>query len=142
MQAETKVWDKEAVLALIAVDNAALARSLWNLYQRQTSGERSSQQTIEHNGRGFNSRDAEFLSDVARRLPTYDFNMTPAQRRAVRNRITKYWRQMLEMIEEKGGSVDYGNAKKRIPEEAKPQKIEIATPLFNGAPVPADWGAW
>jgi hypothetical protein len=103
----SKVWDKGAVQALIATNNKALAKALWNIYQRQTSDEQSRLETTHRNGRGFTGHDARFLSDIAKRLPTYSFNMTPRQVAKVRPMMCKYWRQLLEEIEAKGGQVDY-----------------------------------
>lgn len=130
MQAESKVWDKDAVQHLIATNDKALARALWLIFQRQTTAEQSSLQTIEHNGRGFTGHDAEFLSDVARKLPRYNFKMTPRQTERVRRMMKKYWRQLLEEIEETG---------KPVAKTAKRQKAlngndEMAEPL-NGETV-------
>lgn len=109
-QTSQRVWDRDAVVHLIETNDVALARALDSLYQRQTAEEQKALATKEHNGRGFNGRDAHFLSDIARKLPRYDGRMTPAQKRAVRKAIPKYWRQLLEEIEAKGGQVFYGVA--------------------------------
>jgi len=105
--AEAKVWDKEKVLALLASSNLATGRALWSLYERQTADEQASNTTREHNGVGFNGRDAEFLSGIAKRLPNYGFTLTPKQLPHVRRALSKYTRQLLEVIEEKGGKVNY-----------------------------------
>jgi hypothetical protein len=46
MQAESRIWDKDAVQALIATNDKALSRALWHIYQRQTAAEQSALQTI------------------------------------------------------------------------------------------------
>jgi hypothetical protein len=85
-----KVWDKDAVQHLIATNDAALAKALWAIFQRQTATEQSTLSTVQRNGVGFNSNDAQFLSDIAKRLPRYDFHMTGPQIRAVRPKMRKY----------------------------------------------------
>lgn len=98
----TKVWGRDEVVALLMRDDPvgkrAVTRALELLYKRQTATEQATLSTSERNGRGFNSRDAEFLSDIARKLPRYNGNMTRRQWMAVRDRLVKYWRQILEEI--------------------------------------------
>jgi hypothetical protein len=142
MQTETKVWDKGMIQALIVNSDKALARALWNIFQRQTAAEQSALQTIEHNGRGFTGTDAQFLSDVARRLPRYDFRMTPRQIAKVRPKMKKYWRQLLEDIEVKGGAVSYKVAKSLKVETAKAIISEKATPLSSEAAKSSGFGSW
>jgi hypothetical protein len=100
-----QIWDRDSVIHLIDTSKAALAKALWTIYQRQTTDEQRDQATRVANGRGFNSRDAQFLSDVARKLPAYSFNLTDRQVAKVRPMMRKYWRQLLEEIELKGGTV-------------------------------------
>lgn len=107
-----KIWDRTAVVELLNRSDKAVAKALWTIYQRQTSTEQNSKKTIERNNRGFNSHEARFLSDVANRLPRYDFNLTRRQLSKVRPMILKYWRQLLEEIEAKGGIVDYAKSPK------------------------------
>lgn len=126
-----KVWDKDAVQHLIATNDKALARALWVIFQRQTAAEQSSLQTIVRNGRGFTGVDAEFLSDVARKLPRYSFNMTGPQIRRVRPLMRKYWRQLLEEIEAKGGPVSK-KAPKRESVQA-PNDDFVPSPIRDGA---------
>lgn len=145
MSTGSKVWDKDAVQQLIAVNDQALAKALWNIFQRQTAAEQSALQTIEHNGRGFTGTDAEFLSDVARRLPRYDFRMTPRQIAKVRPKMSKYWKQLLEVIEEKGGQVckkapKREKAKSSFSETAIPPQSDIAPSSIR--PQPPGYGSW
>jgi len=130
---DAKVWTKDDVLALLDTNKAAVVKALEALYARQTADERATLTTRVHNGRGFNSKDATFLSDVARKLPLYNRNITDRQLARVRPMLRKYWRQLLEEIEEKGGQVDY-----RAHEPANPQKREsvqapapVATPQWG-----------
>lgn len=127
MTAESKVWDKAAVQTLLVTNDRALGKALWAIFQRQTATEKASRQTIEHNGRGFTGMDAEFLSDIARRLPHYDYRMTVRQIAKVRPKMLKYWRQLLEEIEAKGGQVNYRTKKARKRSNAPACNVDNAT---------------
>lgn len=105
---QATVWDKARVQNLIATNKGAVVRAIKVLYARQTADEQSIGETRVQNGRGFNSRDANFLTSIAKALPRYNDNMTDKQLRAARKMLPKYWRQLLEEIEEKGGQVNYG----------------------------------
>ncbi|MCK1543366.1 hypothetical protein IVB12_15730 [Bradyrhizobium sp. 179] len=135
-----KVWDRDAVIHLINTSKPALAKALWTIYQRQTADEQRTQTTNVRNKRGFNSNDAQFLSDVARKLPLYDFNLTDRQMAKVRPMMRKYWRQLLEEIERKGGAVVKSpkrakaigrESERAIPRETAPVRREIANPLYG-----------
>ena len=132
IQPNDKIWDKAAVVELLETNDRAVVKAIKGLYARQTASEQSRQTTIEHNGRGFNSRDAGFLSDIARKLPRYNDNMTRRQLAASRKMLRKYWRQLLEMIEEQGGKTTL-STKPPKGEIAKPQIREVAI-----APLPED----
>lgn len=158
MEANSKVWDRDAVQALIATNDAALSKALWTIFQRQTPGEQSTLTTIARNGRGFNANDAETLSDIAKRLPRYDFNLTIRQRKLVRGRLKKYWRQLLEEIEAKGGTVSYRVAKASKPAIANSQmgdpatlldddiaealNSEVPAPALTSDVLPSAWGSF
>lgn len=103
----SKVYTKDDVLHLLQHSDKAVVKAIKALYARQTSDEQSEGQTRHHNGRGFNGRDAEFFTSIAKALPRYNDNMTWKQLRRARAQLRKYWRQLLEEIEEKGGVVDY-----------------------------------
>jgi hypothetical protein len=127
-----KVWNRASIVALLDANAAAVSKGLWKLYQRQTSTEQAIDGTVERNGRGFTSHDAPFLSDIAKRLPRYDYRLTARQLAHVRPKLRKYWRQFLEEIEAAGGQVDFGKAPKREianepdPEAAMQRMEEIA----------------
>ncbi len=124
MQDQVVTWNKDSVQALLARNDQAVTKALLTIFARQTAAEQASNQTVEHNGRGFTGTDAEFLSDIAKKLPRYNMRMTPRQMARVRSMIKKYWKQLLQEIEKKGGSVSYSVAKSR-----KAVKDEIAKTL-------------
>lgn len=113
---QSKVWTREAVVALLLSSKAAVVRAIKQLHARQTADEQQTRTTKERNGRGFNANDAPFLSDIAKKLPRYNDNMTPRQLAKARRMLPKYARQLLEIIQENGGVVDFG----------KPRNSEIA----------------
>ena len=106
-QANEKVWTKESVIALLDSNNKAVVAAIKGLNARQTAAERAEGTAKVQNGRGFNKQDAPFLGDIARKLPLYNDHMTERQLYVARKKIRKYWRQLLEMIEEKGGQVEF-----------------------------------
>jgi hypothetical protein len=147
MQNEGKTWTKEAVISLIQTNNEACGRALWGLYQRQTADEQSSEQTRHHNGVGFNGRDAEFLTSVAKKLPHYHYKMTPKQHTAVARAIKKYVGQLMDIIEEKGGKVDRKSLKSDAAqslnrEAANSPELPMEPPAQPQPAMAAQHGAW
>lgn len=106
-QDTVKIWTKDSVIALLNTNNKAVVKAIKGLNARQTAEERSERTAKITNGRGFNKRDAAFLCDIAAKLPRYNDNMTPRQLYVARIKLRKYWRQLLEMIEENGGQVAF-----------------------------------
>lgn len=104
---DERVWDRDQVVALLNTSKKAVVNAIKQLYARQTADEQASKMTRVSNGRGFNAKDAPFLSDIAKKLPRYNDNMTDRQLFVARKKLTKYWRQLLEVIEENGGQVSY-----------------------------------
>jgi len=99
-----KVWDKQAVIELLERNNVAVVRAILALYERQTEDEKAAKETKQHNGRGFNSIDANFLSDIAVKLPKYDYKMTERQLKTARKMLRKYAGQLVQIIQEKAGA--------------------------------------
>jgi hypothetical protein len=91
-----KVWDKEAVQALIDRNDQAVARALLVIYQNQTDDEQASFSTRHQNGVGFTGNDAEWLTDIAVKWKKWGRWASPKQCNAVRRAIRKYHRQLLE----------------------------------------------
>lgn len=146
---QNRIWDKTALYELLDTSDKAVTIALQRIFQRQTSAEQAAGETRDHNGRGFNGRDARWLSDIAKRLPRYGNRMTPRQVVAVRKAIKKYWRQLLEEIELKGGRVCYDG--ESLISEAAPSLFsdpatspdrELADPAIISAPASEDlqWG--
>lgn len=131
---DDKVWTRDDVVALLQTNRKAVVRAIKQLYARQTSDEQSTKTTRVANGRGFNAKDAPFLSDIAKKLPRYDDHMTDRQVHVARKMLVKYWRQLLEVIEENGGQVSYG-AKPRTSDAAASPTSEVAASPSSGIAV-------
>lgn len=129
MQDQQVIWTKERIQLLLDRNDDAVKKALLTIFARQTSAEQAQNATVERNSRGFNSRDADFLSDIAKKLPLYGMRMTPRQMTHVRRQIKKYWSQLLEEIALKGGSVSYKIAKS--PKEAIGEIAKIAAPAAD-----------
>ncbi len=101
-----QVWDKEAVTRLLATSNKAVARAVVTIYRNQTEYEKVCQSTQESNGIGFTGVDAEILSSYAEFYLKNGF-LTTKQLAIARNKIKKYWRQLLVEIERRGQAVSF-----------------------------------
>lgn len=89
MTADPRVWTRRTILDLLHSNKDAVARALWALYERD------------------DVQLGPFLSDVAKALPHYDFNITTRQLIRVRPLLAKFWREILQEAERKGAKVDY-----------------------------------
>lgn len=101
-------WDRESIVALLERNDAAVGRALVVLFNRQTVTEQMTESTREFNGRGFTGFDGKIGASMAKFYLRSGF-LTPKQiaywrkrdKRGVM-RIGKYWKQLLEEIENSG----------------------------------------
>jgi len=93
-------WTKTSIQSLILSNPAALKRAIIKIYERQTAEEQNCDQTIEHNGIGFNGVDAEIMSSFAKQLAKKGF-LTDKQFVIAKKKMPKYWSQILQLINEK-----------------------------------------
>ena len=91
-----KVWTMDDIKRLLQTNDTMLYRSLKILYGYQTADEKSTKDTINENGVGFNSVDAQFLSSCAEFLIKNGF-LTIKQKAVVRKRIIKYTKQLTKI---------------------------------------------
>lgn len=101
-----RIWNKDSIVNLVTTNDKALVRALMVVYNNQTQSEQAVEATTEQNGIGFTSFDAEMLTSFAKFAIRNGF-LTEAQMVCLRSRITKYWKQLLQAAETKGGAVDY-----------------------------------
>jgi hypothetical protein len=89
----TRIWTEEEIGNLIQTNDRVLYNGLKKLYECQTVDEQRTESTNHHNGRGFNSADAKFLTSVAKYLLRYGY-LSEKQKYVTRKRLVKYTRQL------------------------------------------------
>lgn len=103
---ENTILDKTSIQTLLATNDKAVIRALLVIYDRQTEAEKAVGVTKEDNGIGFSGCDAEILSSFAEWYKSKGF-LTPKQLAISKNKLKKYWRQLLQISESKGYTVSY-----------------------------------
>lgn len=114
VQIGDKVWDKEAINALLDTNPKAVGRALMVIYENQTESEKAAFATQVLNGVGFTGADAEWLTDIAKKWIKYGRWASERQLNAVRKAIKKYHRQILQHMLDKtdGAQLVSGRASK------------------------------
>ena len=88
-----RVWTEDEIRHLIQTNDEVLYNGLKKLYACQTADEQEAGTTKVHNGKGFNSVDAKFLTSVSQFLIRTGF-LTAKQKAAVRKKLVKYNKQL------------------------------------------------
>jgi hypothetical protein len=88
--------NKTQIIALLASNNRAVERGLVALYHRQTLDEQTTSTTKHSNGVGFNAKDAEYATYLARWVIS-GRHLTGRHLEAGRRIATFYARQLAEM---------------------------------------------
>lgn len=100
-QAKT-AWDKKRIQDLIATNDKAVERAVIRIWENQTADEQSQMTTNRDNGIGFTGADAEFLTKMAqwlfRSARPEGKRFTYGQMKVVRPLMSKYWRQLRDVI--------------------------------------------
>lgn len=91
-----KTWSEEEIKSLVQTNDKVLYGALKKLYACQTSDEQYAGQTKVHNGQGFNSIDAKFLTSVAQFLQRNGF-LTDKQKMITRKKLVKYNKQLTRL---------------------------------------------
>ena len=89
-------WTEEEVMDLINRNDKVLYGALKYLYNEQTQDEKSTSSTREHNGRGFNAMDAEFLSSLAQQVIKRG-TLSEKQKMYARKKLVKYRKQLTKL---------------------------------------------
>lgn len=89
---------KTQIISLLASNNRAVERALVALYHRQTVDEQRTSTTKESNGVGFNAKDAEYATYLAKWVLS-GRHLTGRHLEAGRRIATFYARQLAEMSE-------------------------------------------
>lgn len=90
------LWTEEEVMNLIETNDKVLYGALKHLYACQTDSEKVAGSTSEHNGKGFNSFDAEFLTSICKQLLERG-TLSPKQKEVSRRKLKKYRKQLVEL---------------------------------------------
>jgi hypothetical protein len=94
-------WNKDSIQYLLARSDVAVERAILRIYERQTLDEQHKGSTKNKNGIGFGAFDAAYFTMRAKDI-LRGWKLTPYLARQARRRgIAKYWKQLLEVIEEK-----------------------------------------
>jgi hypothetical protein len=86
-------WSEDEVMDLLDRDDRVLFGALKHLYACQTENEKASASTREHNGKGFNAYDAEFLTSICKQLLERG-TLSPKQKEVARKKLKKYRKQL------------------------------------------------
>jgi len=92
-----RLWDKDKIQTLIKTKDAAVYSSLMRIYDRQTRDEQDIKDTKDWNAVGFTGVDAYILSSFVESYKKYN-SLTPKQMAIARNKMKKYWKQLLDVI--------------------------------------------
>ena len=84
-----RIWSEDEIRNLIQTNETVLYRALLKLYGCQTAEEKDSGETKDHNGAGFNSFDAKFLTSASEFLLNKGY-LTDRQKAVVRKKLIKY----------------------------------------------------
>lgn len=93
-----KEW-RENLQELLRTNDQAVLRAIWVIYARQTVEEQIYGVSTEENGQGFSKVDAQFFTELVV-LMKHGRELSPRQMAIARNKITKYWRQLMEVSKE------------------------------------------
>lgn len=99
-----KQWRAE-LTGLLLTSDEALRCALLRLYNCQTTLEKQKDETLTNNGMGFDSVDAPIFSKYARQLLETNY-LSPRQMKHLRNRMPRYWKQLMIISKQKLGITD------------------------------------
>lgn len=87
------LWTSDEVMSLLDSNDKVLYGALKHLYACQTDQEKTSASTREHNGKGFNAFDAEFLTSICKQLLQRG-SLSQKQKEVARKKLKKYKTQL------------------------------------------------
>ena len=90
------MWNKQNIQELLESNPKAVLRAVTAIYALQTAEEQASKSTKLNNGVGFGAFDAEFMSDMAKRI-NKGYELSPKQFAVAKNKIKHYHRQLSEI---------------------------------------------
>ena len=93
-------WDQESIKGLINRSDEAVERAILHIYRNQTFDEQQCKDTRYVNNVGFSGHDAEYLTSIAEQLKE-GRGLTDRQLAICRNKIRRYWKQLIPIIADK-----------------------------------------
>jgi len=99
------MWTKDSIKALLASNNFAVERAVVALFERQTSREQNTHNTIERNGQGFSASDAGYLSYVAQWVLSGK-HLTGKHLEKTRRMVSSYAGQLADIANRKAAASD------------------------------------
>lgn len=100
------IWDRDGIQRLLENSEKAVIRGLLVVFNNQTIEEQRIEGTVEHNKKGFSGPDAEILTSFAKQYLEKGY-LTPKQFAIARERMKKYWKQLLKEAEKRCRRVTY-----------------------------------
>lgn len=94
-----RIYTVEEIWELVETNDYFVMACLSKMLDRQTRDEQFDHQTKHRNGRGFNSRDAKFMTSLAVQARKYR-HLSPRQLECARRNLYKYRRQLTEIANE------------------------------------------
>lgn len=94
-------WDKTSIHMMLDANSTAVVRALRAIAALQTDDELSGHHTRHTNGVGFSKFDAPFLTDMLLQI-NRGRTLSPKQLAVTRNKIKRYWRQLVEIANASG----------------------------------------
>lgn len=106
-----KQWE-EYLKDLLHENDNAVRKAIMLIYARQTEVERQNREASEDNNVGFTKHDAREMSEIAEKLQRGE-ELTAGEMAKSRNKMTKYWRQLMDI------SIEQMEREKQRTEEQK-----------------------
>ena len=94
------MYTKEFIQQKLSSNRNWIERGLVVLYQRQTSEERQTKETISENGVGFNSSDSRYLSYCSEWILKGN-HLNDKHLLKCSTKLPKYWKQIKDIIDKK-----------------------------------------
>lgn len=94
-----KQWEKY-LKDLLRTNDQALLKAIVLIYNSQTDEEKNKGESIENNHIGFSKIDAKEMGDIAKKIKA-DKALTKSELAKSRNKMQKYWKQLMIISKEK-----------------------------------------
>lgn len=107
IDAKGNLWNKEKIQNLLLTNDEAVYKAMLRIYARQTEDEKQIMDTKDWNSVGFTGVDGHIMSSFVESYKRYG-RLTEKQMRIARNKIKKYWRQLIDVIRSENPRLNIG----------------------------------